>query len=238
MIRRLVSLAAALTTYACPAFALDELVLGMSTAPGTMNPIISSMLATSFVNSMTVRPITAYDADWKLVCILCTVVPTVENGRARIIDLPPDDKGIARKGMEVDIELKRFTWADGTPLTARDVSSPSTSARIQDRRACGEDYRRILKVEIKDDLHFTLTKDRVTFDYNGLDFAPLPAHLEKPIFEANPVEYRIKTAYDSDPTNPGLAFGPYRIVELVPGSASPSSATATGPARRRPSIAC
>jgi peptide/nickel transport system substrate-binding protein len=146
-------------------------------------------------------------------------VPTVENGRARIIDLPPDDKGNARKGMEVDVELKRFTWADGTPLTARDVQfaidvgkNPKTGV------PAAEDYRRILKVEIKDDLHFTLTKDRVTFDYNSLDFAPLPAHLEKPIFEANPVEYRIKTAYDSDPTNPALAFGPYRIVELVPGS--------------------
>ena len=37
MIRRLLSLAAAFSAYACPAFALDELVLGMSTAPGTMN---------------------------------------------------------------------------------------------------------------------------------------------------------------------------------------------------------
>src|SRR6202008_4053910 len=26
------------------------------------------------------------------------------------------------------------------------------------------------------------------------------------------------SAYDTDPTNPGLGFGPYRISELVPGS--------------------
>jgi peptide/nickel transport system substrate-binding protein len=58
----------------------------------------------------------------------------------------------------------------------------------------------------------------VTFDYNALDVTPLPAHIERPIFEADPAQYRIRTAYDSDPTNPGLAFGPYRIVELVPGS--------------------
>ncbi len=219
MIRRLLSLAAALVSFASPAFALDELVLGMSTAPGTMNPLISSMLATSFVLGMTDRPITAYDADWKLVCILCTVVPTVENGRARIVDLPPDEKGNVRKGMEVDVELKPFTWGDGTPLTARDIQftidvgkSPKSGV------PAAEDYRRILKVEIKDDLHFTLTKDRVSFDYNSLDIAPLPAHIEKPIFESNPAEYRLRTAYDSDPTNPGLASGPYRIVELVPGS--------------------
>ncbi len=219
MIRRLLSLTAAVSAYACPAFALDELVLGMSTAPGTMNPLISSMLATTFINSMTVRPITAYDADWKLVCILCTEVPTVENGRARIIDLPSDDKGNARKGMEVDIELKPFTWADGTPLTARDVAFAIEAGKNPKTGVpAAEDYRRILKVEIKDDLHFTLTKDRVTFDYNSLDFSPLPTHIEKPIFDANPVEYRIRTAYDADPTNPGLAFGPYRMVELVPGT--------------------
>src|SRR5260370_16972543 len=42
--------------------------------------------------------------------------------------------------------------------------------------------------------------------------------MRKPIFTPNPAKYRNKTAYDTDPTNPGLAFGPYRIVELVPGS--------------------
>ena len=46
----------------------------------------------------------------------------------------------------------------------------------------------------------------------------MPAHIEKPIFDANPAEYRNKTAYDTNSTNPGLAFGPYRIVEIVPGS--------------------
>src|SRR5260370_28444260 len=42
--------------------------------------------------------------------------------------------------------------------------------------------------------------------------------MRKPIFTPNPAKYRNKTAYDTDPTNPGLAFGPYRIVELVRGS--------------------
>ena len=32
----------------------------------------------------------------------------------------------------------------------------------------GETYRRILKVEAKDDKTFTLTIDRVTFDYNAV----------------------------------------------------------------------
>ena len=78
--------------------------------------------------------------------------------------------------------------------------------------------KRILKLDVRDDRHFTMTIDRVTFDYNSIGMSIVPAHLEKPIFDANPAEYRNKTAYDTDSTNPGLAFGPYRIVEVVPGS--------------------
>ena len=112
-----------------------------------------------------------------------------------------------------------MNWGDGTPVTASDVAfTIEVGKHPLSRRASSEDYKRILKFEIKDDRHFTMTIDRVTFDYNSLDFMPLPAHIEKPIFDANPAEYRNKTTYDTDPTNPGLAFGPYRIVEVVPGS--------------------
>src|SRR5215471_21382370 len=112
MIRRVLSLIAVLTALASPALAKDELVLGMGSAPGTMNPMINAMLAKSLILNMTERPLTAYDAAWKLVCMACTVLPTVENGRARIVDLPPDDKGVVKKGMEIDIEIKPYVWAD------------------------------------------------------------------------------------------------------------------------------
>lgn len=215
MVRRfLFFVCLALSAFASPAVALDELVLGMSTAPATLNPIIHSMLASAFVNGMTGRPITAYDANWNLVCLLCTVLPTVENGHARIVDLSG-----GKKGMEIDIELKPMTWADGQPVTARDIAFTIEVARNPKTGVPSlEEYQRIIKVDVKDDRHLTLTRDRVTFDYNALEFAPLPEHIEKPIFEANPAEYRTRTTFDADPTNPGLAFGPYRIVELVPGS--------------------
>src|SRR3546814_12184979 len=50
------------------------------------------------------------------------------------------------------------------------------------------------------------------------DFRRLPAHIEEPIFDAAPEDYRKRTAYDTDPTNRGLYFGPYRVVEAVSGS--------------------
>jgi peptide/nickel transport system substrate-binding protein len=50
------------------------------------------------------------------------------------------------------------------------------------------------------------------------DFRLLPAHIEEAIFDAAPADYRNRTAYDADPTNPGLYFGPYRVIEAEPGS--------------------
>ena len=61
--------------------------------------------------------------------------------------------------------------------------------------------------------------DRVTFDYNGInDFEILPAHLERPVFEADPAAYRSRTVFDTETTNPGLYFGPYRITEVSTGA--------------------
>ncbi|MBV8392368.1 MAG: peptide ABC transporter substrate-binding protein, partial [Alphaproteobacteria bacterium] len=218
MLRRLLLLAGLLI--APPAYALDELVIGMSTAPGTLNPLLNSMLAGAFIDSMTERPLSAYDASWKLVCFLCTELPTVENGHARLVDLPADDKGVVRQGMEIDIELRPLSWGDGVPLTARDFQfAIEVGKHPQSGVPSSEDYRRIVKFEIKDDRHFTITKDRVTFDYNAfVEFFPLPAHIERPIFAASPAEYRLRTAFDAEPANPGLAFGPYHIAEIVPGS--------------------
>ena len=219
MIRRLLSLVFALCALAAPARAKDELVLAMTQTPGAWNPLISSMLAKSLISNMTARPLTAWDANWKLVCLVCTELPTLANGKARVIDLPDDGKGGGKKGMEIDIELRDMRWGDGVPVTAKDVAFTLEVGRHPlSGVASSEAYKRIIKFDARDDRHFTMTIDRVTFDYNSLGLSLLPAHIEKPIFDANPAEYRNKTAYDTDLTNPGLAFGPFRIVESVPGS--------------------
>lgn len=215
MIRRfLAGLLALAALAATPAHAKDELVVAMTQMPGTWNPVISSMLAKSLIANMTARPLTAYDADWKLVCLACTELPTIENGMARVIDLPD-----GKKGMEVDVELRDLRWGDGVPVTTKDVAfTLEVGKHPLSGVASSEGFKRVLKLDVKDDRRFTMTIDRVTFDYNSSALLLLPAHIEKPIFEANPAEYRNKTAYDTQSTNPGLAFGPYRIVEIVPGS--------------------
>jgi peptide/nickel transport system substrate-binding protein len=192
-----------------------ELTIGMTQFPSTLNPLIDSMLAKSYVLAMTRRPITAYDQNWELVCMLCTELPTIENGLAVPEELPEGKRGIAVT-YAIQPEAR---WGDGKPVTSSDVvftwevgRHPKTG--VSDFEA----FRRILEVEVIDAKTFTLHVDRVTFDYNASGLEILPEHVERPIFEADPAAYRNRTAFDADPTNPGLAFGPYRVVELVSGS--------------------
>lgn len=216
---RLLCLAAALALgLAAPARAAkDELVIGLTQFPSTFHPSIDSMLAKTYILSMARRPITAYDPSWTLVCMLCEELPTFENGLARR-EKTPD----GRQGVALTYRLRAGAkWADGRPVTSADVLFTWTVGRHpRGGLSNSELYRRILKVEAKDARTFVLHLDRLTFDYNAVnDFHILPAHVEKPRFEAgDPADYRNRTAFDQDTGNPGLYNGPYRITQVVQGS--------------------
>ena len=97
--------------------AKEELIIGITQFPDTLNPIINAMLAKSYVLAMVRRPFTTYDQNWELVCMLCTELPTIENGLAKRETLEDGREGIA-----VTFEIQPdATWGDGTPVTTRDV---------------------------------------------------------------------------------------------------------------------
>src|SRR4051794_37876931 len=74
---------AALLLPAAPALAAhDELTIGITQYPLTLNPVVEAMMAKTYVEGLARRPLTIYDPDWKLVCMLCVEVPTIENGLA------------------------------------------------------------------------------------------------------------------------------------------------------------
>lgn len=196
--------------------AKDELVIGTTQFPATFHPSIESMLAKTYILSMARRPLTAYDPDWALICMLCETLPTLENGLARLEKTPDGGQGIA-----LTYTLKAdATWADGTPVSSDDAMFTWRVGRHPlSGIANAELYRRILRVEIKDKKTFVLHLDRVTFDYNAVnDFQLLPAHIEAARFDAAPAEYRNRTAFDQDTANAGLYNGPFRITEVVQGS--------------------
>ncbi|HVA35856.1 MAG TPA: peptide ABC transporter substrate-binding protein [Stellaceae bacterium] len=193
----------------------DELSIGISQFPATLNPLIDPIVAKSYVLGMVRRPLTTYDADWKLVCMLCETLPSFANGLAQKFTLPD-----GKTGVRLTYTLKADArWDDGTPVTTDDVIfSWQVGRNPQTGVAEAELYRRMVDVKAIDARTFTVTLDRLTFDYAALnDFEILPARLERAAF-ARPVEYRIRSRYDTNPTARGLYDGPYRIIEVSPGS--------------------
>ena len=197
------------------AVARDQLVIGITQFPATLNPNINSMLAKSYVLNMALRPFTTYDQNWNLICLLCTELPTIENGLAKPETLPNGDTGVR---ITYTIQPKA-RWGDGRPVTTSDVIFTWEVGRHQKAGFSGlEGYRRILDVEAIDDKTFSLLIDRLSYNYNALNnFYIIPSHLETAAF-AEPSEYRHRTTYDTEPSHPGLYFGPYKIVSVESGA--------------------
>jgi peptide/nickel transport system substrate-binding protein len=190
------------------------LIIGLSQFPTNFNPLIDATVAKSYVLGLARRPLTLYDKDWTLVCMLCTELPTLENGQAVFETLPDGHKGIA-----VTYHLQPDArWGDGVPLTTEDILFSWEVGKHADSGVShGEMFRKIRRIDAKDAKTFTVHLDKITFDYNAInDFEVLPAHLEKEAF-ATPADYRAKSRYETDVTNPGLYFGPYRPTNVVRG---------------------
>lgn len=193
----------------------DSLSIGITQFPATLNPNIDAMAAKSYVLGMALRPFTVYDADWHLVCLLCTKLPSIANGLAVPVDLPDGKKGV-NLTYTIRPDAK---WGDGTPVTTKDVLFTYEVGRNpQSAVSNAELYRRVTGIDAKDDKTFTMHVDKLTFDYAAInDFVLLPDHLERAAF-ADPAHYRVATRYATDPTNPGLYNGPYRITQVAAGS--------------------
>ncbi|MFV2090851.1 MAG: peptide ABC transporter substrate-binding protein, partial [Pseudomonadales bacterium] len=192
------------------------LTIGISQYPSTWHPNISNLVAKSYVLSMATRPLTHFNHQWRNACMLCEELPTLENGLA-VLEQTPDGK----PGIAVTFTLlKGITWGDGTPVTTRDVKFTWEVGRHpMSGTNTREFYRSSYALDITDERTFTLHRDRRTFNYAILPtFILLPDHIERPIFEENPQEYRRRNTYDADPTNPGLYYGPYLIDGVERGS--------------------
>lgn len=209
------SIAAFVLFASTAARAKDELVIGITQFPSTFNPNIDAMAAKSYVLAMARRPLVTYDHAWKVACMLCTELPTIENGRAKPVDLPDGGKGV-QLTYTIRSDAK---WGDGTPVTSGDVVFAwELGKHPQSAVDGGEYYRRVTRIDVQDDKTFTVHANKLTFNAEAIyAFDPMPAHLERAAF-AEPENYKKRTVYDTDTTNAGLYNGPYRITQVVPGS--------------------
>ena len=196
------------------AFGRDSLVIGMTQFPASFHPNMESMIAKYYILNATVRPITTYDHNWNIICLVCTSIPTIENGGAKITDL-----GDGKQGIAVTYTLHPDArWGDGTPVSSKDVEYTIEVGKDPQSGVLGaEFYRRVLSVELHDEKTFTISYDRVEFKYNELSLYLLPEHIDREKFMM-PGQYTQNNAYATDSFNPGLYFGPYRITDIKHGS--------------------
>jgi peptide/nickel transport system substrate-binding protein len=213
-------LSLALLLAALPALAQqlarEQLTIGITQYPATFHPNIESMAAKSYVLGFTRRPLTARDPDWNLACLGCDTVPSLENGMATRESTPD-----GRPGIRVTWRIREGSrWGDGTPVSAEDLLFAWEAGRDFSTGFGGaEFYRSAYEAIIEDPRSITLRFDRITFEYaSSGDWQALPAHIERARWAQEPRSYRSRSAYETEPTNPGLWNGPYRISAVTPGS--------------------
>ena len=194
---------------AAPALAKDDLTIGIAEFPASMHPSIDALLIKNYVLGFAVRTLTTYDADGKLICLLCSEVPSLDNGLVRVTDEPGGGKGMA-----VTIKLRPdLKWGDGQPLTARDLAftlqvGRDPSAGFSNANA----WTRADRVDIVDEHTAVLHLPKVIVSYAQWDHI-LSEHIDGPIYARAKAagDYINTTAYNRDPTNAGLWDGPYII---------------------------
>ena len=205
--RRLIAL---LLLIAAPVMAQprDTLTIGMVQFPPDMHPNITTTSIKDTILAAARRLMTGFTADGRVICQLCTEVPSLSNGMARIVPRPD-----GTDGMEVTFTLKPdLFWADGVPVTAADFAF---AYKVTTTFSAPQ---KVEKVEALDATHVRYVLNSTIYDFDRVADGPLPEHIEGPILAAaaNALDYGQKSAFNRHPEEPGLWMGPYRITEFRP----------------------
>ncbi len=186
----------------------------------TLNPLTTKMSATHYIFSFVGRALVSQDMDGQWIPQLAEKIPTLENGGAKFTTIN------GKKTLTAVWEIKKNArWSDGKPVVcedfqvARDIAdSPNVSVGAK------ENFTIVEKVEWTEaqPQRCTFTYAKPRWDYTHLNaFYPVPAHLEKSVFQKFGSEnqaYDRHTNYILHPEMEGLYNGPYKVSEVKLGS--------------------
>lgn len=197
-----------------------ELNIGLSQEFENFNPLIMSMLATTWMYNMVGRTLMVLDENGEWVPQLAEKIPTLENGMAEIFKEDGDKK------IRANWVIKESArWGDGSPVTcfdfkfAREVALTPTVS-ITEREIYEQVESIIVDEDNPKDCTFIYREAKWNF-YQLPKFYPLPEHLEREVFEKykNQAEgYEQHSLYTKAPTTPGLYNGPYVVTDMSLGS--------------------
>jgi peptide/nickel transport system substrate-binding protein len=213
---RLLTLAAAFGIAVPGAQAKDTLVIGVAQFPASLHPYISSQTVQFYTIGFATRPVTAFAPSGEPVCLLCTELPSLQNGLAKI-----EHRAGGEDGLAVTIKLKPdLKWGDGAPVTAKDLAftwkmGSDPAAGFSNNYA----WSRAKSVDVVDDHTAVLHLDRTLVTYQMWDYL-LPEHLEGSIRAqaATQLDYINHTLYNAAPLTKGLWNGPYVITGYQSGN--------------------
>ena len=206
-----------------PAWAKDDLVIGVAQFPSSLHPDIDAEVIKAYVVGFALRPITTQDAAWKTTCLLCTELPDGENGLTKLEDLPGGGQGMA-----VTIKLKPdLKWSDGHPLTTKDLGlhlegRPRPQLRLQQHQS----------MEPRPQHRCGRRPHRGAASRQGLGVLrplgrdPARAHRGPGLRQgiAGPGDYIKQTSYNRAPLTQGLYNGPVHDHRLPVGRADRAGA--------------
>ncbi len=208
----IVFVCAAIAAAAIPASAQTTahhtLTIGMVQFPPDMHPFITTTSIKDTILATGLRPMTGFSRDGQVICVLCTKVPSLANGAARLVQ-----REDGSTGMEVDFTLRPdLFWGDGVPVKASDVAFAFMVARQFAPPQVVESATAI------DALTVRYVLKSAIYDFDRQANPPLPEHIEGPILAAakDPLDYGQKSAFNRRPEEPGLWNGPYRVAEFRP----------------------
>jgi peptide/nickel transport system substrate-binding protein len=194
----------------------DELKIGISQEFENMNPLIKTMMATTYMYSMVGRTLVNMDADGKWYPQLAKAIPSLENGSAKLITVNGKKKIVAT--WEI---IDNAKWNDDQPILCDDfafalkvAAAPTVSVGEK------ETFTQVEKIEAdpKNPKKCTFTYEKAKWDFYALaQFTPLPKHLEEPVFKkfgSQKEGYEKNSNYTKNPTMKGLYNGPYAISEV------------------------
>ena len=193
----------------------DTLTIGIAEFPSSLHPSLDPLLIKSYVLGYVLRQVSAFDKT-ALRCLVCAELPTIENGQAKIVDLPGGGRG-----MDVTMKIRPdLKWGDGVPVTAKDVEFTWKIGRDPlSGFSNGLPWNRFSRLDVVDDRTVVFHLDKVMVNYNQWDHI-LPAHIEAPAYAQGlgAAEYIKNTTYNRAPLTPGLWNGPFVITGYQSGA--------------------
>jgi peptide/nickel transport system substrate-binding protein len=197
----------------------EQVVIGMTQEFESLNPILASMSASTWIIGLVQRPLAVVNPQWQWECLTCKELPTLENGKAKIVEKN------GHKMVSVEWELlPNQKWGDGTPITAKDYKLTWEITRSPNVTVASKEVAQNIvefNIDPKNPLKFNTIWKEVVYNYFQFPLIPIPAHIEGPIWEKNKNKtgsYEKLTTYTVNPTNPGLSSGPYMVTEVKMGS--------------------